>query len=605
MAASSRASKAESGSPSRRSPQRSNRAKTKKASGSRSDKAGPTDKRPPTRKKPIRYGSEVPRVYTPPLRELTPDTTLGYSVIQFAETILMMTLLPWQKWLLIHMLELLPDDSLRFRTVVVLVARQNGKSTLSQVLGLWFMYVYGIALILGTAQDLDTAEEVWEGAVNLATETDDDENPVRPELADLVEKVVQVNGKKALVVKVAGKKKRWKVKAANRRAGRGLSGDVIFLDELREHQSWDAWGSITKTTIARAFALILCISNAGDSTSIVLRHLRKLGHAAVGDPDGIVKADEEDPHADEPTEEELEEFDDDAADLLDEMEDDDSLGLFEWSARPGRAVLDRDGWCEANPSLGYTIQERSLASAANTDPEWVFRTECLCQWLGGTLSGPFPAMSWEAGRWAPDDPSERPPKIEGPLKACVTMSRDRKTTSITVAGYRADGLPQFEVVAQRAGSAWVRDWFHEDKPTRKRIEHITGRKGGAEGELLKELAADWVDPTGKKRKGLPVHFWAGDELAGWTGLFFDLISAGDIDDNDKPTGARHLPQPALDVAAANAVVKPTGTRFVWDDIKSPVDIHTLIGATGAVGLLLDTTKAPKKKPEARIRTIGG
>jgi hypothetical protein len=553
-------------------------------------KSGPTDKRPPTRKKPIRYGSEVPRVYTPPLRELTPETSLGFSVIEFAETVLLLTLLPWQKWLLIHMLELLPDNSLRFRTVIVLVARQNGKSTLSQVLGLWFMYVYGIALVLGTAQDLDTAEEVWEGAVNLATETDDDENPVRPELHDLVDKVVQVNGKKALVLKT---KKRWKVKAANRRAGRGLSGDVIFLDELREHQSWDAWGSITKTTIARAFALILCMSNAGDSTSIVLRHLRKLGHAAVGDPDGIVKADEEDPYADEPTDEELEEFDDDAAELLEDLEDDETLGIFEWSAKPGRSVHDRDGWCEANPSLGYTIQERTLASAAKTDPEWVFRTECLCQWPGGTLSGPFPPMTWEAGRWAPDRPTDTPPKIVGPLKACVVMSHDRKTTSIVVAGRREDGLPQVEVVAQRAGTAWVRGWFHEDKPTRKRIEQITGRKAGPEGALLKDLESDWTDEKGVHHQGLPVHFWAGEDLPGWTGEFYDLVKVGDLDENDQPAGLRHLPQPALDVAAGNAVTKPSGTRFIWDDQKSPVDISTLIGATGAVGLLL-TAKPPER-----------
>jgi phage terminase large subunit-like protein len=40
---------------------------------------------------------------------------------------------------LIHALELLPDGTFRFRTVVLLVARQNGKSTLMQVLTLWRM----------------------------------------------------------------------------------------------------------------------------------------------------------------------------------------------------------------------------------------------------------------------------------------------------------------------------------------------------------------------------------------------------------------------------------------------------------------------------------
>jgi phage terminase large subunit-like protein len=138
------------------------------------------------------------------------------------------------------------------------------------------MYVYGVALVIGTAQDLDVAEEIWQGAVDLAEET--------PDLAERVERVVKVNGKKALEL-VDGE--RYKVKAANRRAGRGLSGDVILLDELREHQSWDAWGAITKTTMARAMALILALSNAGDATSIVLRYLRKMTHAALGDPDGI------------------------------------------------------------------------------------------------------------------------------------------------------------------------------------------------------------------------------------------------------------------------------------------------------------------------------
>src|SRR5688572_13501177 len=110
-------------------------------------------------------GSTEPRVYTPPLRELTPETSLGFSVIEFADEVLDMTLLPWQRWLLVHMLELRPDGGLRFRTVCVLMARQNGKSTLSQIIALWFMYVYGVALVIGSAQDLDVAEEIWQGAV--------------------------------------------------------------------------------------------------------------------------------------------------------------------------------------------------------------------------------------------------------------------------------------------------------------------------------------------------------------------------------------------------------------------------------------------------------
>ena len=82
-------------------------------------------------------GSEKPRIFTPPLRRLTRSTSKGFECIEFAEDILEIKLLPWQKWLLIHALELNPDGSFRFRTVVLLVARQNGKSTLMLVLALY------------------------------------------------------------------------------------------------------------------------------------------------------------------------------------------------------------------------------------------------------------------------------------------------------------------------------------------------------------------------------------------------------------------------------------------------------------------------------------
>ena len=77
------------------------------------------------------YGCEVPRIYTPPLRELTPDTTLGYEVIEFAENVLNISLHPWQKWLVIHALEVIddPDDGwrLRFKNSSTAAALMTGR----------------------------------------------------------------------------------------------------------------------------------------------------------------------------------------------------------------------------------------------------------------------------------------------------------------------------------------------------------------------------------------------------------------------------------------------------------------------------------------------
>lgn len=525
----------------------------------------------PSRPKPVkRFGSETPRIYTKPLRKLTRKTSLGFSVIEFAETVLEIDLLPWQKWLLIHMLELLPDNSLRFRTVIVLVARQNGKSTLSQVVALWFMFVYGVALVIGTAQDLDVAEEIWQGAVDLAEESED--------LAELIQKVVKVNGKKALEVEVDNDRRRYKVKAANRRAGRGLSGDVILLDELREHQSWDAWGAITKTTMARSMALILALSNAGDATSVVLRYLRQMCLKE------LVEAGERDlaPELDEAY---IEQGIDEAEDFANSG-DDDSVAIFEWSAPPGCAVTDRDGWAMANPSLGYTITERTIASACRTDPEWIFRTEVLCQWSDGSLEGPFPPGSWEAGQ---DPESHRAPDAE--VVACVDVSHDRGMAHIAIASRREDGKIHAEVVASRAGVEWVKPWFLDETKPHRAKWRITGQTNGAPvSSMLPDLEA----------AGLKVEPWQGPDLARWSGAFYDLVRGLGEDGTNTP-GVYHRPQPVLDVPAATAVTKPLGDGWVWDRRHSPTDIAPLVAATGAVGLLC----APAAKPFVSAYEAGG
>ena len=537
-----------------------------------------------------RLGCETPRVFTPPLRELTPQTTLGFAAVEFAVEVCGIDLYPWQRWLLIHALELDPaltvdtmhergrlDPLFRFRKIVVLVARQNGKSTLSQVLSLFFLYVLGTDLVLGTAQDLDTAEEVWEGALDIIEET--------PELAALADKPVRNNGKKAIKL-LSGE--RYKVKAANRRAGRGLSGDLILLDELREHQSWDAWGAITKTTQARPAAQIWALSNAGDATSVVLRYLRKSAHAALGDPDGI-NADD-DPAALLPTADDIEDFGDVVDDDLepDDFEEDvDTLGLFEWSGPPGCDVTDRDAWAQANPSLGYGISERTIAGdvprPGGGDPEWIFRPEVLCQWIDGVLQGPFPPGSWDAGT---DPKSHRVPG--SPQAACIDVSWDRSMTHIAFASLRADGKPHVEIAARRAGTEWVAGWLAE------RIEkhNITGVAVQARGAPASSL----LEPL--QEAGLPVVEWAGSDITSACGSFYDLVRAAVTLDEatGEPLGpgVYHLPQPPLDIAAGIAATKKSSDAWMWDRDKSPADISPLVAATGAVWLLLKPVEAPAR-----------
>lgn len=495
-----------------------------------------------------------------------------------------------------HALELNADGSLRFRTVVLLVARQNGKSTIAQVLTIWLMCVWGWPLILGTAQDLDVAEEIWSDVVDLVQEND--------ELSGMVDKVVKVNGKKALELTTG---QRYKVKAANRRAGRGLSGNLVLLDELREHQNWQAWGAITKTTLARAEAMILALSNAGDITSVVLGYLRRTAHGVLGDPDGICAAAEQTAFG--PTQFDLDGLelddvgDDDEDDLDLEYEDidvedleqdEETLGLFEWSAPPGCDKRDRDAWAQANPSLGYTeLSERNIAAALK-EPDYVFRTEVLCQWMDGTETGPFPPGSWERTRVEPEIAEDGTPRIAqddqlvGPVVAAIDQSADRSMTYIAYAGRRRDGVAQVEVVAGRFGIEWVRDWLTSPKRG-GRILRVTGQSRGAPvSTLMKRLREDRKFP-------LEVVDLAGPDLTTAHDEAFDAIKDGTV---------WHTPQPVLDLAAETAVVKYlAGGTWLIDRRESPADAAPLIAWISALWLLNRYVPPPPPPPPAPVAVL--
>src|SRR5215207_10688358 len=73
-------------------------------------------------------GSTLPRIWTRPLVEgpagrcgcgcaLRPSTTYGFAVAKFAKDVLGRPLDPWQRWLVIHALEVLPSGWPRFRQV--------------------------------------------------------------------------------------------------------------------------------------------------------------------------------------------------------------------------------------------------------------------------------------------------------------------------------------------------------------------------------------------------------------------------------------------------------------------------------------------------------
>ena len=358
-------------------------------------------------------GHEAARIFTPPLRELTPDTTHGYRVIAFAEQMLGVTLDPWQKWVLIHALELKPDGTYRFRTALLLVARQNGKTTIVQVLFLWALFTGRAQLAVGPAQDLGIARRTWHAAIKMARADD--------ELREQIVAVRKANGQETLEL-VSGAE--YIIQATNEDAGRGLQGvDLLHLDELRTHTNDGAWSALTKTTSARPNSLTICTSNAGSDASVPLNRLHATAIAGT-DP---------------------------------------TLFLAEYSAPSGCDLDDPEGRAAANPSLGNgRLSAEALDSARALDPEPVFRTECLCQRV------PTLVPTWQVVEEAPwVNLADLNSTALDPVTLCVEVAFDRLSASIAFAGSREDSKYHVEVAASRPGTDWLLErllsmWNHPD-----------------------------------------------------------------------------------------------------------------------------------------------
>ena len=492
-------------------------------------------------------GKTEPRIYTPPLRELTPDTTLGFACIEYATDVLRKKLYPWQKWELIHALEIIGSLEtgwrFRFRIILILISRQNGKTVLSEVIASFFLNVLCVDSVFGTSLSLDKAEEVWEAVVQ-------DQETI-PELSVELQRVGRTNGSKKLVLTGL---RQYKVGAPTRRAGRGDSNDLVMLDELREHRDWEAWAAAVASTVAKPNGIVICFSNAGDPDSVVLRQLRD---TAIADINGTSATSDFGGDVDAST-----------------------LGLFEWSAEDGAATDDIEQLAQANPALGYGyLTERALMSNRQTFPESKFRSECMCQQVETILPSPFPDGAWNAGL---DTRSFIAP--ESDLFYGLDLSADRRYASIGVCGMRTDGNYHIELVARRIGTAWVEDWFRA-RAYKTPMRLAFQSRGAPVSGLAEQICAI----HGVER----VAIEGSDLTAGW-GRFYDgIIANGD----ESRGGIRiyHLDQPVMDTPAKTMQLRNIGGGIELPDrTKSPDDIAPLFACFMAFTAATKIQKEEKK-----------
>lgn len=499
-------------------------------------------------------GKAVPRLWTRPLRELTPLTTFGFEAIKFAERDLGLQLHPWQKWFLLHSLELEPGyetgdplPMLRYKTVVLLVSRQNGKSFVLSARLLWRMFMWnkGVKppLILSTAHKLSLAEEILDDAHRTVSLS---------EMHDRIAQRSNTNGNKFFRLDNGA---RWKCEAASDDGGRGLSVTDLAFDELRQQKEWSAWAAMTNTINAVQSSQTIAVSNAGEAKSEVLRSLRAKALEEIDARAAAEKRGEEYAPVDS------------------------SLGLFEWSAPDDCDIWDTAGWCQANPSLGHpnSITGDMLASKAALVgepgaglPEHKFRTENLCQWVNVTADSLFSSEELEA---CLDPESMIAP--DSPVYLSVDVSRDRKMTSLSIAGFRDDGKPHVEFVNQRAFTEWVPEFLANGLAFKPAAVIMQGR-GCAASSLIPFI----------EQAGTPVVRCEGADLPNSYGLFYDRVMEKSVS---------WIEQETLIGALSEIRTKSTGDAFLFNREKSPVDIAPACAAAFALWGLLNTVAGAKKE----------
>ena len=434
----------------------------------------------------------------------------------------------------------------RFKTVILLVARQNGKSYIMSSRLLWRMLQWdgpeeNAPLVLGTAHKLRLAEEILDLSFSALKNS---------RLRHRIDRKKDTNGNKLFRL-VNGA--RYMCEAASDDGGRGLSVIDLAFDELRQQREWSAWSAMTNTTNAIHSSQVIAVSNAGEAKSDVLRSLREKALQEIEDYANSGGAPDYEPV-------------------------DPSLGLFEYSAPDGCDIWDRDGWAQANPSLGWpygpTVDTIASQAALVGEPgagmpEHKFRTENLCQWVNVAEDGIFRAEDVDA---CTDDESEIAP--ESPIYLGVDVSKDRSASYMAVAGWREDGLPHVEVIARRAYTEWVPKHLAEKLTFTPEATIVQGR-GAPVSTII-----DFIEQA-----GVEVTRCEGTNLPNSCGQFYDRVVQGNI---------RWRNQPDLMLALKEAQVKTIGDSWVFNREKSPVDIAPLCAASVALWGL--TTGAKKEKP---------
>ena len=513
-------------------------------------------------------GHVVPRLYTPPLREISPTTSNGDAFILFCKAYLGVELYPWQKWLARHAMELNSDGTHRYRRIIVLVGRQNGKTRFASCLTAWWLFVESNSepaidrhairdphdfVITGEAQNMKTALRPYTWLVDRCDPDikQADASLRVPELVNLTRKVVKKNGDDHIVAKNGAV---YEIRAGG--STRGTPAARVLMDEVREQHNWDDWVSTSQTTRSFVNGQLWAISSAGDARSVVLNHIRGEGleqfRLSTEYGDGYLEADGADP----------------------------TIGLFEWSAPDDAKPLDEEAMLAANPSIGWSgITLATCRSDYRSMPEHRYRAEVLCQYVPAKTTPYIDPHDYEA--CLVKEGSYKVAKGARTVWA-VDTSADRRYTSIAGAVMCEDGIPLVALVREPRMSML---------PVPDEMAALADESGQRE-VMIQERgcpAMEFAQPF--EDRGLTVRRVPGS----WFG-----IATGRLRDAIRDKRVRFLEgQESVALAVSGGITRRYGETDAWDRRASAVDIAPLVACTLALYGLENPVDVPLSAYERR------
>lgn len=459
----------------------------------------------------------------------------------------------WQRQFVIDMLGLLKDGKWAAFETVIELARQNGKSVVLDLLALTALYIWRLPQIVYSAHDGTTVMKAFERIEAMIKATP----ALRQETPDRCFK--HANGKEKVKL-TTGEEILFKTRTTG--GGRGLSGDLVILDEAQALKPSHI-AALFPTLRARPNPMIVYAGSAGDQSSPILGRL-------------VRRIDRKEPR----------------------------LCGWRFAGDESDDPADPKTWAKVSPALGTRIDVEWMANEQRSMPPEKFARELLC-------IGDYPredGEDWVIPQSAVKATTDQRSTTVGPVVFAADATPTQSWGAISIGGQagrmvdpdgrdhtrgavrRPGGGIHGEVVAHERGVRWMPARAKQLMDAHDNVGVLVIDPKGPLGRMVPEF----------EELGIKVHL-IGSQPGGPSGPQEVADGCAWVYDNmvNEPRHLWHRAASVLVSSISSAGTRPLAGGFAWRR-SGQADISSLCSFTFAVHAAATwATKPPAPPPKPR------